>query len=163
MNHVRHKSNISARADRSSRVTQCACGPSAVRFGRCCGPSAVPIPANIPESPRIPPSPAPSVFGTFRCYSRMFAVLEDNRGDWWGLALVLGFCRSVCGFVGGQRAARCLRAPTGLLSSGSRRRLLWTVPAAASGRASIRRSLSRSLPRGPRDRLDTTCAPLGSG
>ncbi len=53
------------------------CGPFRPPPRSLCGP-------NPPERPRIPANTASatlSIFATFRCYSRVFAVLEDNRGE----------------------------------------------------------------------------------
>ncbi len=62
-------------------TTPSPCGPFAVHFGCPCGPFAVPVPsaANTREHPRTA-SHEPSVFAPFRPHSRIFAVLNGNRG-----------------------------------------------------------------------------------
>jgi hypothetical protein len=86
--------------------------PFAVRFARHCGPSAVQIPANIPEPPRIPPSP-PSSFGGI---SPVFVAIRGSteyRGERLDLAWIRGI-RGLCnGFAtaipveAGHRAESC--------------------------------------------------------
>lgn len=51
------------------------CGPFRHLLRSLCGPN----PREHPRTPANTASATPSVFATFRCYSRIFAVLEENR------------------------------------------------------------------------------------
>lgn len=76
----RQKGRHAAKRRSRTRTTGRPCDPLAARSARCCGPSAVSIPANIPEPPRNRPA-TPSGFGACRPHSRIFAVHEGNRGE----------------------------------------------------------------------------------
>ena len=93
------------------------CGPLAALFARRCGPSAVSIPANIPESPRIQPPPPPTS-------SRLFAGIRGNSqtygisGRTVQIGLVMRFLRLLRSLCGPK--SRVVPAPGAGLACGPR-------------------------------------------